>query len=156
MKSSIVRTLAGLAFVFALASVSSTAQAQDWAKEKLDKSPRHREWVKVKHDDREVNCYVAYPEVKDKAHGRAGDSRNLRSDGLGACLTDQLAEAGYIAIAPDLLSGKGPDGEGPGECPRAAATRRDRPNDSIVAARSDHGRLECRGRIRNEAPFVQR
>jgi len=27
---------------------------------------------------------------------------------------DQLAEAGYIAIAPDLLSGAGPDGGGSG------------------------------------------
>src|ERR1019366_3257957 len=44
-----------------------TASAQDWAKARLEKSPRHLEWVKVKHDQREVNCFVDYPEVKDKA-----------------------------------------------------------------------------------------
>jgi len=44
-----------------------TASAQDWAKARLEKSPRHLEWVKVKHDQREVNCFVAYPEVQDKA-----------------------------------------------------------------------------------------
>jgi carboxymethylenebutenolidase len=43
------------------------ANAQDWAKAKLEKSPRHPEWVKLKHDTREVNCFVVYPEVKDKA-----------------------------------------------------------------------------------------
>ena len=41
--------------------------AQDWAKAKLEKSPRHPEWVNVKHGDREVNSFIVYPEVKDKA-----------------------------------------------------------------------------------------
>ena len=41
--------------------------AQDWAKTKLEKSSRHQEWVKIKSGDREVNCFVVYPEVKDKA-----------------------------------------------------------------------------------------
>jgi carboxymethylenebutenolidase len=42
-------------------------QAQDWAKAKLAKSPRHPEWMKLKHDSREVQSFVVYPEVKDKA-----------------------------------------------------------------------------------------
>ena len=42
-------------------------RAQDWAKARLEKSPRHLEWVKVKQGNREVNCFVAYPEIKDKA-----------------------------------------------------------------------------------------
>ena len=45
----------------------TTLPAQDWAKSRLEKSPRHMEWVKIKYDGREVNCFVAYPEVKDKA-----------------------------------------------------------------------------------------
>jgi carboxymethylenebutenolidase len=86
--------------------------AQDWAKTRLEKSPRHLEFVKVKHDDREVNCFIAYPEVKEKAtavvviHEIFGLSDWVRG------VTDQLAEAGYIAIAPDLLSGVGPNGGG--------------------------------------------
>src|SRR5207302_11296180 len=28
--------------------------AQDWARAKVEKSPRHREWVRVKHDGRPV------------------------------------------------------------------------------------------------------
>lgn len=91
------------------------AMAQDWAKARLEKSPRHLEWVKVKNGNRDVNCYVAYPEVKDKAaaviviHEIFGLTDWVRS------VTDQLAEAGYIAIAPDLLSGMGPGGGGTAE-----------------------------------------
>ena len=67
--------------------------AQDWAKARLEKSPRHLEWVKVKHGDREVNCFIAYPEVKEKAtaviliHEIFGLSDWVRG------VADQLAEA---------------------------------------------------------------
>src|SRR6185312_9423863 len=92
-----------------------TTQAQDWAKARLEKSPRHLEWVKVKHGTREVNSFIAYPEVKDKAtaviviHEIFGLSDWVRG------VADQLAEAGYIAIAPDLLSGTAPGGGGTAE-----------------------------------------
>jgi carboxymethylenebutenolidase len=43
------------------------ASAQDWAQARLEKSPRHGEWVKVKHGDREVQAFIVYPEVKEKA-----------------------------------------------------------------------------------------
>lgn len=95
--------------------VSLTAVEQDWAKQRADKSPRHQEWVKVKHGDRVVNSFIVYPEVKSKAtavvviHEIMGLTDWVRS------LTDQLAEAGYIAIAPDLLSGAGPSGGGTSE-----------------------------------------
>ncbi len=88
------------------------ALAQDWAKARLEKSPRHGEWVKVKHGDREVTSFVVFPEVKDKAtavvviHEIFGLTDWVRG------VADQLAEAGYIAIAPDLLSGAGPKGGG--------------------------------------------
>lgn len=92
-----------------------TAPAQDWAKARLNKSPRHLEDVKVKQGNREVNCFVAYPEVKDKAtaviviHEIFGLTDWVRG------VADQLAEAGYVAIAPDLLSGAGPNGGGTAE-----------------------------------------
>ncbi len=87
-------------------------EPQDWAKARLAKSPRHQEWVKVKNGNREVNSFIVYPEVKKKAtavvviHEINGMTDWVQS------LTDQLAEAGYIAIAPDLLSGMGPGGGG--------------------------------------------
>jgi carboxymethylenebutenolidase len=98
--------------IFATLIITAKVGAQDWAKARVEKSPRHLEYVKVKQGDREVNCFLAFPEVKDKAtavvviHEIFGLSDWVRS------LTDQLAEAGYIAIAPDLLSGMAPDGGG--------------------------------------------
>jgi len=111
-----------LLLVAALAA--STTSAQDWAKARLEKSPRHIEWVKVKHGSREVNCSIAYPEVKDKAtaviviHEIFGLTDWVRS------VTDQLAEAGYIAIAPDLLSGSAPGGGGTAELGGADGVRK--------------------------------
>src|SRR5256885_6813901 len=102
----------------------STASGQDWAKARLEKSPRHLEWVKIKHGDREINCYIAYPEVKEKAaavlviHEIFGLTDWVRG------VTDQLAEAGYIAIAPDLLSGAAPGGGGTAELGSGDAVRK--------------------------------
>jgi carboxymethylenebutenolidase len=90
-------------------STALPAHAQT-AKERLEKSPRHHEWVVVKNGDRKVHCFLVFPEVKDKAtaviviHENKGLTEWVRG------LTDQLAEAGYVAIAPDLLSGMGPKG----------------------------------------------
>src|ERR1700742_274283 len=92
----------------ALLMVCLSAFAQDWAKEKLDKSPRHGEWVDVKNGDRTIHCFVVYPEVKNPAttvlliHEIFGLSDWARSE------ADEFAAAGYVAIAPDLLSGMAP------------------------------------------------
>ena len=94
------------------ALMASPASAQDEAKARLEKSPRHQEYVKVKQGGREVQCFLVFPEVKDKApvvvliHEIFGLTDWVRG------VADQLAEAGYIAIAPDLLSGMGPEGGG--------------------------------------------
>ena len=85
---------------------------QDWAKDRLAKSPRHREWVKVKNGNREVNSIVVYPEVKKKATAVVVIHEIFGMSDWVQQLTDELAEAGYIAIAPDLLSGMGPKGGG--------------------------------------------
>lgn len=86
--------------------------AQDFVKERLENSPRHLEWEKVERDGRTVECFTAYPEVENKTpvvvviHEIFGLSDWVRS------VADQLAEAGYIAVAPDLLSGMAPGGGG--------------------------------------------
>ncbi len=90
--------------------LAQTVSAQDWAKAALAKSPRHGEWVTVKHDGRSVETFVVYPEVKDKRpvvliiHEIFGMTDWVQD------LADQVAAAGYITVAPDLLSGMGPDG----------------------------------------------
>ncbi len=107
-----MKTLVAIALALLL---PAAAVGQDWAQEKLEKSPRHREWVKVKHGDREVNCYVAYPEVKDKATAVLVIHEIFGLTDWAKCLADELAEAGYIAIAPDLLSGMASGGGGTAE-----------------------------------------
>jgi carboxymethylenebutenolidase len=84
--------------------------AQDPVLERLNKSPRHHEWVALRHGDRTIHAFVVFPEVKEKApavlviHENKGLTDWVRS------AADQFAEAGLIAIAPDLLSGLGPNG----------------------------------------------
>ena len=51
---------------FLLLASASPVLAQDWARERVEKSPRHREWVTLKHDGRAVETFVVYPESKDK------------------------------------------------------------------------------------------
>ncbi len=107
---------------FALALAAPSARAQDWAKAMLNKSPRHQEWVKLTHGDRTVQAFVVYPEVSQKApviiliHEIFGLSDWARS------MADDLAAAGYIVIAPDLLSGFGPNGGGSSAFPDQQST----------------------------------
>jgi len=83
------------------------------AKAVLEKSPRHGEMVDISvAGGSAVKSYIVYPERKDKApvviviHEIFGLTDWARS------VADQLAADGFIAIAPDLLSGHGKDGGG--------------------------------------------
>lgn len=104
-----------------LSVLSATAQE---AATRLEDSPRHLEWVEVKNGDRVVKCFIGYPEVKEKAtaviviHEIFGLTDWVRG------VVDQLAEAGYIAIAPDLLSGAAPGGGGTSEFRAGDAVRK--------------------------------
>ena len=103
--------MARMAWIFVLAGLSMLAGAQDWAKARVESSPRHGEWVALDVGaGRKLSCWVVYPEKKEKApvvvviHEIFGMSDWVQS------LADQLAEKGCIAIAPDLLSGDAPGG----------------------------------------------
>jgi carboxymethylenebutenolidase len=91
---------------------TATIHAQDWAKARLEASPRHHEYVPLKHGDRTVQAFVVYPEVKTKApvviliHEIFGLSDWAKE------MADELAAQGFIVIAPDLLTGFGPNGGG--------------------------------------------
>ena len=104
-----------LLLTFATLLIATLAPAQDWAKARLEKSPRHGEWVKVQQGKREVNSFITYPEVKDKATAVIVIHEIFGMTDWARGVTDQLAEAGYIAIAPDLLSGLGTNGGGTSE-----------------------------------------
>ena len=102
--------LTRLTTLILLLLTSQAVSAQEWARNRLENSRRHGEWVTVKHDGRAVESFVVYPESPDKRpvvlviHTISGLSD------WAQYLADQLAEAGYITIAPDLLSGMGPNG----------------------------------------------
>lgn len=91
--------------VIGLACATAPALAQDFALEQLEQSPRHHEWIEVASGERAVHCFVAYPEKSRDAlavvviHENRGLTDWVRS------FADQLAAKGFIAIAPDLLSG---------------------------------------------------
>ena len=61
----------------------SSLRAQDWAKTRLEASPRHREYVPLKHGNRTVQALVVYPESQRQSAGRDSDSRDLRLERLG-------------------------------------------------------------------------
>jgi carboxymethylenebutenolidase len=100
-----------LEFLFGIMlTMTSFAVAQDWAKKRLDASPRHMEWVDVKHGNRTVKTFVAYPERKDKAPVVIVIHEIFGATDWALGVADQLAEHGYIALVPDMLSGMAPNG----------------------------------------------
>ena len=96
------------AFVFAaiFGMLASSALAQDeWAKEKLNKSSRHGEYVEIRAGGRNLQAFVAYPEVAHKATTVLVVYEIFGMSNWAKLAVDEFAAAGYIAIAPDFLSG---------------------------------------------------
>jgi len=91
---------------------ASAASAVNWAKQAVDQSPRHREWVNLKSGNRSVSAFVVYPEVQNKATSVVVIHEIFGMSDWAQEEADELAAAGYIAIAPDLLSGAGLKGGG--------------------------------------------
>ncbi len=113
-----------------LASLAPAARAQtlpagaDSATARLNASPRHGEWVRYDAGNGDsVNAWVVFPERRDRApvviviHEIFGLTDWIRG------VADQLGAEGYIAIAPDLLSGHGPNGGGSESVDQQGATR---------------------------------
>ena len=98
------------------------AAAQDWAQAKLQKSPRHGEWVTVKHGDRAVQTFVVYPESASKTPVVLIIHEIFGLTDWAQELADEVAAAGYIAVAPDLLSGMAPNGGRTKDFPQGGAT----------------------------------
>src|SRR5579863_7354638 len=104
-----------LAAMMFVAIMTSAIHAQDWAKTRLEASPRHREYVPLKHGSRTVQAFVVYPEVKDKAPVVVLIHEIFGLSDWAKEMADELAAQGFIVIAPDLLSGFGPNGGGSSE-----------------------------------------
>lgn len=83
------------------------------AKAALEHSPRHGEYVDIPYEGHApLRTWVVYPQVSDKrgvvliVHEIFGLSDWIRG------VADRLAADGFIAVAPDLISGLGPGGGG--------------------------------------------
>jgi carboxymethylenebutenolidase len=96
-------------FIILLISVYSIGQTP---LERLENSPRHHEWVDISYDNRALQNFLVFPEIAEKATVVIVIHENRGLNDWARSLADQIAEEGYIAIAPDLLSGAGPNGGG--------------------------------------------
>ncbi len=106
-----------LGVVLFIVAASVCLDAQDWAKTRLDASPRHREYVELKHGDRTLQAFVDYPEVSTKAPVIILIHEIFGLTDWAKEMADELAGDGFIVIAPDLISGSGPNGGGSAEMP---------------------------------------
>jgi carboxymethylenebutenolidase len=79
----------------------------------LKESPRKGEWVDIKlADGSALKSWVVYPASSAKT-GVVLVIHDIRGMGdMPRAAGDQLAQDGFIAIVPDFLSGKGPNGGG--------------------------------------------
>ena len=132
-------------------SAQSLPASDDTARARLNASPRHGEWVKVESGGDTINAWVVYPERSDPApvvlviHEIYGLTDWIRS------VADQLAAEGYIAITPDILTGKGPGGGGTESVDRdgAVALVRALDRDEVVS------RLNATAQYANSLPAAQ-
>lgn len=111
-------------FALFLLSFFLTAYGQDYAADQIENSPRHHEWVQLKSNGRDLHCFIAYPEVSEKATTVIVIHENRGLNNWARSMTDQLAEAGYLAIAPDLLSGANEKYEKTMDFPSSDAARK--------------------------------
>lgn len=110
----ITRTLLATVFASSLAAGAAIPPGEAGAKAALNNSPRHGEWVDIAVPGKKtpVRTYVVYPERADKAPVVVVIQEIFGLTDWIRSVTDQLAADGFIALAPDLLSGKGPSGGG--------------------------------------------
>jgi carboxymethylenebutenolidase len=96
--------------LFLLLIFSRSVFGQDWARDRLEKSSRHREWVTVKHDNRELATLLVYPSSENKVPVVLVIHEGYGMTDWAQLFADEVAADGYIVVAPDLLSGAGPNG----------------------------------------------
>ncbi len=91
-------------------AVHSAVLSESAAKELLNHTQQHREWVSLQVGAAGVRVFVAYPWRSDLAPSvvvtTKGQSASVWSRGQAL----ELALEGYIAVVPDVLSGMAPNG----------------------------------------------
>ncbi|MFL6245609.1 MAG: dienelactone hydrolase family protein [Thermoanaerobaculia bacterium] len=90
---------------------------------RLESSPRHDEWVTLQSAGRTLHAYVVYPQSSKKSGAVLVIHENRGLTDWVRTVADRLAENGYIAIAPDMLSGSAPGGGRTKDFPSEDAAR---------------------------------
>jgi carboxymethylenebutenolidase len=98
--------------VLLCASTALPLHAQDWAQNRLDKSPRHTEYITVHNGSRAVHVFVDYPQIRGKAPVVLMIHEIFGLTPWAKEMADEIAAHGYIVVEPDLLSGMGRNGGG--------------------------------------------
>ena len=82
---------------------------------RLNDSPRHQEWITIHtpHGTK-LEAFIVFPEVETPSTSVVVIHENRGLNDWVRSVADRLAEEGYVALAPDILSGKGPDNGGSG------------------------------------------
>jgi carboxymethylenebutenolidase len=90
---------------------------------RLETTPRHDEWVTIDSAGRNLHAYVVYPQSSGKAGAVMVIHENRGLTDWVRTVADKVAESGFIAIAPDLLSGSAPNGGRTSDFPTSDAAR---------------------------------
>jgi carboxymethylenebutenolidase len=94
----------------------ATGDKNSVAVTQLKSSPRRSEWVDIKASSgAPIKSFVVYPERKDKAPVVIVIQEIFGLTDWIRGVADQLAKEGFIAIAPDFMSGMGPNHGGSAE-----------------------------------------
>jgi carboxymethylenebutenolidase len=79
---------------------------------RLEKSLHHHQYVTLRHGSRAIQAVVVLPKVKNKASVVILVHEIYGLSDWAQEMADELADEGFIVVAPDLLSGHGPSGGG--------------------------------------------
>jgi carboxymethylenebutenolidase len=80
------------------------------ARHVLSSTPRHIEWVTAPFGPKRILAFVVSPERSDRAPVVIVTSHNEGASDWARAVADRVAEAGFIAVVPDELTGEGPGG----------------------------------------------
>lgn len=81
-----------------------TKSVQKTEDEELSDSPRHHEWVRLSHGQRELQAFVVYPETNSQTKSVIVIHENRGLNDWARLFADKLAAEGYLVIAPDMIS----------------------------------------------------
>ena len=83
---------------------SETADRQTTMSSSLEDSPRPHEWVQISTESgRTMRAYLVYPQVSKPVPSVVVIHKNRGLNDWVRSVSDQLAQAGYVALAPDFF-----------------------------------------------------